>query len=188
LLYRPGFVYSVAFQLSFAATMAVLLCVTRLPRRRRRSQFIRILSGVATSLAVSLCVQIFLLPIQLHYFDGVSLVTPLSTLLFLPAVAAVMLLTGLTLAVDCLVSAPADSVYGLLRLLVTWFEFLLFRAADLAPPLLKWKTPDMLVYYCGQAILWVPLGRLRLCRYWPAAGTLKIIAGTAVCACAFLCF
>ena len=188
LLYRPGFVYSVAFQLSFAATMAVLLCVTRLPRRRGRNRFIRILAGAATSLVVSGCVQVFLLPLQLHYFDGVSLVTPLTTLLFLPGVALVMLLTGLTLAVDWVISGPAAYMYGLLRLLASGLEFLFFRAAELAPPLLKWNEPNILVYYGGQAILWFPMGRLWRGRHRTAAGLLKLAAGTAVCACAFICF
>ncbi len=187
LLYRPGFVYSVAFQLSFAATFAVLLCVTRLPRRRYRSRLIRILAGVATSLAVSLCVQIFLLPIQLHYFDGVSLVTPLSTLLFLPAVAVVMLLTGLTLAVDNLLPVPGDILYSLLRLVVSSFEYLLYRAADVAPPLLKGAAPVLWVYYGGQAVLWFPTGALRHHRWRPQVVALKIALGTLVCACAFLC-
>jgi competence protein ComEC len=179
LLWRPAFVYSVAFQLSFAATAAVLLCVAVLPRRRRSGRLSATAAGIGASIAISAAVQLFLLPLQLRYFDGISVLTPLTTLLFLPAVAAVMVSTTGALLTDAILPGTATWFYELAGFVAVWFERALLAAP--APALLSPPRPAPIVYYCGQAILWCrPAGRFRV----PAA--IRFTAGAAVSACAFV--
>jgi ComEC/Rec2-related protein len=189
LLYRPGFVCSVAFQLSFTATAAVLFCVTSAKLRRRPGWKSAFVTGVAGSLVVSLCVQVFLLPLQLRYFDGVSLLTPPATLLFLPAVATVMLSTAAALAADLLSAGHFTGLYGIAGWITGLFERALIGLADRSPPLVSPPSPNLLLFYAGQAIWWIRPSASR----WPPRGggnkrVVAAVTGTVVCLVSFVPF
>lgn len=189
LLYRPGFIYSVAFQLSFTATAAVLFCVSRLPFRRSPGWKSALVTGVSGSLVVSLCVQVFLLPLQLRYFGGVSLMTPLATVLFLPAVALVMLSTAAALAADLLSAGFITGPYAIVGAISGVFERALSGSAELCPPLLSTRAPNLLLFYAGQAIWWIrPAAPRRPRREGARWRVLTAAAGAAVCLISFVLF
>jgi ComEC/Rec2-related protein len=155
LLARPALVYSVAFQLSFVATLAVLLCVTRIPFNLGAGWRRRGVAAAVSTLVVSACVQLFLLPLQLRYFGGSSLVTPVTTLAFLPAVSLLLLFDGAALAADWMRLPLAPWLYGAVGWTGAAFERSLFLAARWAPRLVEIPEPNVFLYYAGLAIVWL---------------------------------
>jgi competence protein ComEC len=157
LLARPGMAYSVAFQLSFAATLAVVLCVTRIPLPVRAGWWGRVGATALSTLVVGASVQLFLLPIQLMYFGRVSLTTPVATLVFLPVTAAVMVATGAALVVDWLAPGPSPWAFAVLGALAHGFERALAVTASWTPGTVDLPKPNVVLYYMGQAVLWLNL-------------------------------
>ena len=177
LIVSPGLAYSVAFQLSFAATFAVLLCVERLPRPRGKRRISRLAAWAGGILAVSTCVQLFLVPVQLHYFGGVSVSTPLATALFFPLVALVLTLSGAAVGLSAVVPVIEIPLFDSVGLVVAFFERALAWASSHAPDLVVLPRPNHYLYYGGLCACWLA-GK----RWWVAA------AGIALCAAAFLPF
>ena len=151
---RPGLVYSVAFQLSFTATLAVLLGAARLRRRPAGAGRMRRFGhGIVSAVVVGTCVQIFLVPLQTRYFGGVTPLTPLTTVVFLPPVAVVMTLTGLALAADVAVPGLSAVAFGALGAFTSSFEALVLRVAAHMPAPVEVPQPDALLYYAAVAVL-----------------------------------
>jgi ComEC/Rec2-related protein len=192
LLSRPGLAHSVAFQLSFSATLAVLLCVTRFRLSFGAGRPARIAAAAASTLLVSACVQLFLIPIQLHYFHGVSVLTPVTTLVFLPAIAAIMLLTGAALAIDWIAAPMSPAIFATLGAVSGGFERTLFAVAAWAPNLVELPTPNLAVYYLGQAVFWAGTG-MPGAKKSARSGTVmprpwRVVAAVAICLISFTRF
>jgi len=89
LLANPFAIADIGFLLSFFATLGILLYVAplrtaitkRLTNKNRMLK--RFISGTATIFAMTICAQIFILPIQAVFFREISLISPLSNLLVL---------------------------------------------------------------------------------------------------------
>ena len=95
--------WDVGFQLSFAATLGLILFTPALDRfferglervlpQERAKKLVRYLNDL---LIVTLAAQILTLPLMLYHFGRVSLVAPLANLLILPAQPAIMIVGGL---------------------------------------------------------------------------------------------
>lgn len=96
----PHALFSVSFQLSFAAVVGILCLVPRilhnvpehLNKKRRLHRFLLYLAGLA---AVSLAAATFLLPITAYYFHRVSLVTVPANITVVPLLGLWVLPLGL---------------------------------------------------------------------------------------------
>jgi competence protein ComEC len=102
-LWNPLLLWDVGFELSFAATLGLILLVrpwkehvqARLSHwitEERATALVRLLSE---PLFVTLAAQLAVWPITLYYFRRFSLVSPLTNLLIIPAQPAVMIVGGL---------------------------------------------------------------------------------------------
>lgn len=89
---RPTDLWSVSFQLSFAATTAIVSLTHALPLREGRLP--RIVKYVVGILVVSVAAQLGTLPITMHYFGQISCYFLLTNLLVLP-IATVLVPCGL---------------------------------------------------------------------------------------------
>jgi competence protein ComEC len=89
LVYDPFLLYSVSFQLSFAATLALIVFC---PILMERLEGLRLPGWVRDGVAVSLAAQLGVLPILAYYFNQVSLISLLANLLVVPATAPVLAL------------------------------------------------------------------------------------------------
>lgn len=112
LLVRPLDLWSVSFQLSFAATAAIVLFARAAERHLHRKEWLRTTWGKAVSwivgtVIVSLAAQLGTLPLTMHYFGQISNYFLLTNLLVLPLA---------TLLVPCglLCIALGGSTLGLL--------------------------------------------------------------------------
>ena len=100
---NPFILWDIGFQLSFAATLALMLYVGPVSRwteeklgsrmgQTKAQQFTRVLAEV---LFATLAAMILTLPIILYHFGQLSLVSPLANLFVLPAQPGVMIWGGL---------------------------------------------------------------------------------------------
>ncbi len=105
LLFFPYTYYSVGFQLSFLATLALLLAVRGLRAPASRSWASRVWFGIKSSLYVSVAAQLVVTPVLIHYFDRVSVAAPAATLVYTLPVAFVLIYSGFAAAAAALVPA-----------------------------------------------------------------------------------
>src|SRR3990170_5859679 len=117
LFITPSTLYDVGFQLSFMATLGLILWVPKLETlflSRLRNRFLK--SYVALPFFVSLSAQLFTYPITAYYFNLISAYSLLANLLIVP-------LTGLVVMVG-VISALLSLLSLKLSLLFTSFNWL----------------------------------------------------------------
>lgn len=118
-LLNPFVLWDVGFQLSFAATLGLVLYTDPLERGAVRllgrvapaRQARRVVGWISEALLVTLAAQLTTTPLILYYFRRLSLVTLLSNLLILPAQPAVMIGGGLATLAG-LIWLPAGQMLG----------------------------------------------------------------------------
>ena len=116
---NPLVLWDVGFQLSFAATVGLILytdplergAVRLLSRITSREQARRTVGWLSEALLVTLAAQLTTTPLILYYFRRLSLVTLLTNLLILPVQPAVMIWGGLATLAG-LVWLPAGRLLG----------------------------------------------------------------------------
>lgn len=118
-LFDPAQFYSAALQLSATAVLAIA-CFTHIVRvcrkHRKRSRIGRVIAKTLTPILLAVCIQWALLPFLCQYFGEISLLTPITTVLFSPLIALILFLTPLLLIfryVPSLSSALAFALQGL---------------------------------------------------------------------------
>ena len=171
LLAYPHAFFALAFQLSFLATFGVLLCVQRLPAARAKSWPGRVWHYVDASIRVSLSAQLWVAPIIFHYFERMSLLAPLGTLIFLPPVAVLLGLGGLCAGASLISRALGYWTYDGLGSAALAFEDILLRTADASPAVIRLPAPHFVLYYTGVVLLWYATGRWA----WRAAGVVLVV-------------
>jgi competence protein ComEC len=192
-LWNPLVLWDVGFQLSFAASLGLVLLVPPMEERlravlsrpfsqERAKTIVRLLSG---PLIVTLAAQLAVWPITVYYFHRFSLISPLSNFLILPAQPAVMMVGGLATLVGTL--------HPYLGQPIAWVAWL-FPAYTIAVVQLTARVPfasldlgnfgagAMWLYYSALAgiMLFASQGRSRLeefrARFSRALGT-KVVIG-----------
>ena len=102
-LFDPNLPWDVSFQLSFAATLGLLLyasrlqgALQRLAEKRLPARWAGTVSGlVAENVLFTLVAQAFTLPVIFYHFGRISLIAPVANLLILPAQSYLMIFGGL---------------------------------------------------------------------------------------------
>lgn len=120
-LLNPLALWDVGFQLSFMATLSLVLFATPLTQRFEAALAGRLPAGAGRTalnflndaLIVTLAAQVLTLPLVAYYFGRVSLVSPLANLLVLPVQPYVMIWGGFAV----LTGLPAGLLWPLARLL-----------------------------------------------------------------------
>ncbi|MER3553957.1 MAG: DNA internalization-related competence protein ComEC/Rec2 [Meiothermus sp.] len=100
----PYSLYSLSFQLSYLAVLGMALVLPRLPRLEGWKNWLW------ASLSVTFAAQVLLLPLLLHYFHGVPLLSPLSNLLVLPLLNLLVPLGFLKLLLGSLLAWPVETL------------------------------------------------------------------------------
>jgi competence protein ComEC len=150
---------SVGLQLSFAATFAVLVCLPLVHARPQpgRSLLARWARGSVKSLAaafvLSVAVELFIAPLQLHHFHALSAVGPVATVLFLFPVTLILLGSAPVAVLGAL--APAAEWPGsLLGAVSTLTSEAVVACGRLAPSVLALPEPRPWLYYGALALAW----------------------------------
>ena len=150
---------SVGLQLSFAATFAVLVCLPALVRERRGNErrvarlARRIADPLAAAFVMSIAVELFIAPLQLHHFHALSVVGPVATVLFF--VPVTMVLLGAVPVVGLGLAMPAQEWPGMvLARLSTLTTAAIMACGRLAPSLQALPEPNPWLYYGGLMVGW----------------------------------
>ena len=102
LILWPRSIYSLSFQLSYLAVLGMALVLPRLPRLGGWKNWLW------ASLSVTFAAQIFVLPLLLHYFHQLPLLSPVSNLLVLPLLNLLVPLGFLKLLLGGLLAWPVE--------------------------------------------------------------------------------
>jgi len=89
MFYNPGILFNIGFQLSFAATISLVLFYKHL---KEKLSFKFIPSFIADVLAATISAQIGVLPVTVFYFNKLSVVSIFSNLLVVPIVEFITIL------------------------------------------------------------------------------------------------
>ncbi|MDI9412736.1 MAG: DNA internalization-related competence protein ComEC/Rec2 [Bacillota bacterium] len=87
LLVQPHLAFNSGFCLSFAASGGIILWSNTFKIKSKN----KIVGYILSSLLVSLIAQLSLVPLLIHYFGEISLLAPLTTLLFAPLIVVLLL-------------------------------------------------------------------------------------------------
>ena len=104
--FDPQILWDISFQLSFMATLGLVLLS---PPLERVMAFLPL--GIGTILATTFAAQVMTLPIIALNFQRISLISPLANLLVQPAIPAVMLL-GAIVAIAGMTGSAAVRLFG----------------------------------------------------------------------------
>lgn len=158
-LLNPLVLWDVGFQLSFAATLGLVLYVDRLEKgairlltRGLSEERSRLALGfLSDALLVTLAAQIATLPLTLYYFRRLSLVSLLTNFLILPAQPGVMVWGGLATLAGML-WLPLGEVLG-------WVAWLFLT-----------YTIEVVRWAAGIPYAWVDVGRMTAAGTWALYG------------------
>jgi ComEC/Rec2-related protein len=141
LAWEPAWLLDVGFQLSFGATLGILLAAPLIPSGGKGSRLQRLVGALLGSLVVSMSAQLGTLPTLAAAFNEVPLVTPLSNLVCVPLAGVAtsagvlsLLLSPLGDAVLAVTSAATWLGLRLLLLAVHAFDGLHVPAVGLPTP------------------------------------------------------
>ncbi len=126
--YDPNYLSRIGFQLSFMATLSIMLFADPLTRwahgrvalltsRPLANGTINLLTD---TVLITLAAQILILPLTMYYFQQVSLVSVLANALILPAHPGVMVWGGLTTLVG-MFSPTVGQLFGWIAFLFLWY-------------------------------------------------------------------
>jgi ComEC/Rec2-related protein len=155
----PLCVRSVGLQLSFAATFAVLLCLPQAwhPQASSGGRARRWAIGAARSLGsafvLSLAVEIFIAPLQLHHFRTLSAVGPIATVLFFIPVTVVLLAAVPVAALAAFLPAQEWPGHWLGALSLVTTRAILF-CGRLTPGPFAVPEPNPWIYYGALCVGW----------------------------------
>lgn len=108
LLFVPSWLFDLGFQLSFLATLGIILLGKRFSQIGERIKRIPVL--VRETLAMTLAAQVAVLPLIIYKFGSFPLISPLVNLLVVPIVPFIMVL-GFILGIIGLIS-PISQILG----------------------------------------------------------------------------
>lgn len=112
-LIRPFTLWDVGFQLSFAATLSLMLYADPLTQwtRRRLARWLtrdwveKVMGVLSEAVVLTIAAQILTLPLMIGYFGQLSIISPLANALILPVQPAVMIWGGLATLVGLVLPA-----------------------------------------------------------------------------------
>jgi predicted membrane metal-binding protein len=167
-LVSPVSLRSVGLQLSFAATFAVLHCLPRRTPRDPKSDAWRHLRAavmsIRTAFVLSLAVEVFIAPLQLHHFHVLSAVGPMATVVFFIPVTLVLL--GAVPVAGLVALLPAQEWGGAaMGGLCAVTNHLIVACGRLAPAPLAIPEPNPWLYY-GALLLGGDSGGTRRAGPW----------------------
>lgn len=164
LITNPYNIFDVGFQLSYSATISlVLFCrnIDRIFERIHMPKYIR------EALAVTVAAQIGVIPITVYHFNNICLISPLSNLLAAPTLELITIL-GSGMALTGFFSINTAKIIGLVNCaLLSILLYITKITASVPFAVIKVVTPPVfliIVYYCiVMYLLWyVPAKNIKL--------------------------
>ncbi|MCX7842666.1 MAG: DNA internalization-related competence protein ComEC/Rec2 [Clostridia bacterium] len=176
LAYNPYTLFDIGFQLSFAATLSIILFYKTI---REFVNFKFIPAFAADVLSVTLAAQIGVLPVTAYYFNKVSIISLFSNIIAVPLVEAVTVL-GFIMAVIGQFSIVLSQIIGYINCVLLSFILLVSDISSRLPfAVLRIATPPapaVLLYYAlALGLLWnAKLSKIKHVRifYWSSGAVI----------------
>ncbi|NLL04266.1 MAG: DNA internalization-related competence protein ComEC/Rec2 [Clostridiaceae bacterium] len=150
LLYNPGILFNIGFQLSFAATISLVLFYKNL---KQMLSFKFIPSFIVDVLAATISAQIGVLPITVFYFNTVSVVSIISNLLVVPVVEFITIL-GSLMAILGQIHIVFSILLGYINnVLLSFVLYVTKFSADMPWAVKTIITPSILMVICYYAVI-----------------------------------
>jgi len=176
---NPASFYSVGLQLSVTAVLALAVSdhlKKQMPPRKTHFRFVRTLSE---SFFTTIAVQLMTLPLLCLYFGEISLLTPLTTVLFTPIVQLILLLTPILILLPTL--TPLIYLLRLLSDTASALAGILSSIRGITVPLTYALCPYLACTLCGAVMLAVfTRDRRRMRR------TAALFAAVFLCFCGYI--
>jgi competence protein ComEC len=164
-LFDPFTLWDVGFQLSFTATLGLMLYGTpfthwtraKLLRWLDEGFVNRIMGVLSEAVLITLAAQVLTLPLMIAYFGQLSLISLLANAFILPAQPGVMLWGGLATLVGMLVPAMGQALAWVAWLFLSytiWLVRLLARVPGATVPVEISVTGVVLLYIVIAVITW----------------------------------
>lgn len=115
LLWNPFYLMTASFQLSFSATLSILLFYPLLETYLKKLP-----SSIRSLLSVTIAAQLGTMPITLYYFQQFSIIALLANLLIVPLLGVVLALGLLAISISFISIPLGDLVNQLTNLLLTY--------------------------------------------------------------------
>ncbi len=147
LLYNPFMIFDIGFQLSFAATISLVMFY---PSIKAAVSFKYVPEIVSDTLAATLAAQIGVVPISIYYFNSLSLVSVISNLLVVPTVQVITII-GFIMVFTGLININLAVLIGYINNSVLSFVLFVTEISSKFPyATIKIPTPSILlisIYY-----------------------------------------
>ncbi|MHB9034339.1 MAG: DNA internalization-related competence protein ComEC/Rec2, partial [Anaerolineae bacterium] len=174
---NPLMAWSVSFQLSFAATLALILVQPILDRLIRKTSLGKFSGTLTELLTCTLAAQLLTLPLIWHYFGQVSLVALIANILVLP-LQPLILYAGAAVTMAGAIWIIAGRVLALLVwpflrytiLVPHWLAKLPLASVSLP----RISLPGMIAFYAAGAVLLYLLSRQPEVRSGPVTSRLNL--------------
>lgn len=194
LIYNPQSLFEAGFQMSFLATLAIMLFASNFKLSKNLPKYLKILIEI---FMISLVAQLALVPVFCNYFHKISLSAPLSNIILIPLSACIMA-GGFMLWLFAFLPFGflVKSIVFVLNILLIIFKFLVEAFAAL--PIAKIVCPSLNVfiviifYLIFFAFLNLPLIKnkkrfisiicaisivLFICSFYVGASKIKVLTG-----------
>lgn len=162
LLLDPSAYFSLSFQMSFVATLAVLLCVARLQPPKHRTVLARARFALQSSLLVSLSAQLWIVPVAAAAFGRVSVLSPIATIVLLLPVALMLGAAAACTIVAVFAPGAGAILFDVLGGVSAHFEQWVQWTSLHSPGPVALSPPPVAPYYAGLALWWWARGRRRV--------------------------
>lgn len=147
LIYSPFMLFNIGFQLSFAATLSLVMLYKRI---KALLSFKFMPPAVADVLAATLAAQLGVLPVTLYYFNKLSVISLLSNLLVVPLMEIITIL-GMAMAVMGQLGIFLAQLIGYVNCLLLSFVLFVTKISSSLPfATVRLATPSIvlvIVYY-----------------------------------------
>ena len=162
---NPHALWDVGFQLSFAATLSLMLYAdpitnwarTRLNRLFERPITEQLLGLLSEAVLITIAAQILTLPLLMYYFQELSLISLVANAFILPAQSGVMLWGGLATLFGMVIPAVGQ-LFGWIAYLFLWYTIEVARMFARVPyakvPLTFSFTTLLVTYAVTAALTW----------------------------------
>ncbi|MDQ2085939.1 DNA internalization-related competence protein ComEC/Rec2 [Herbivorax sp. ANBcel31] len=141
LLYNPAFLFSVGFQLSFIATISIVLFYKNIKELLDNEILPQYITGI---ISLTLAAQLGVIPVVAFYFNEISLVSVISNVLVAPVVGIITIL-GLVMAVLGQIHIFFSQAVGLCNnALLSFVLFVSSRISSLPFATVRVITPSIL--------------------------------------------
>lgn len=156
LLINPYYLFNIGFQLSFVATLSIVIFAPRIKHR-----FYPYDNSLTSSLSSILGVQLGLLPFQAYYFNQIGIISIIANLLIIPIMSFALIL-GFLMIVSSFIPNINMIIGHILESILNFESVILDILQELSIDNIKIFSPEIITILIFYLILFIMFGFIKL--------------------------